>query len=388
MARLFCPIRREKRRNHDFLLLPLVVYLQCSITQEGKMKKENRFWFALPILIAMVVMMNACKQGGSAGQSFANSTGSPGEVMLVMDNQYLSAPVGEAMYEALTEVAPALNQNEPILAVSRVTEEDFTGFLRYIRNVVQVDINPEVFTHTALKYGYDQWAKGQLVVLINSPSVDSLQNYVQNSKAAIQNLIIRHELFLFGELWMKAFSADANQRVERMFGYNINVPNDILSHKEGKNFLWMSNNQMRRRKDLLVYTFPYRNESDLKLDRMIEVRDSVLKANIEGSDMGSYPITERMLLMHRYIYLDKQKRGEVHGIWRMEGGQMMSGPFVMQAFVDGDKVVVVEGFIYHPNEKKRDLMRQMEAALYSMRPRSAAKFDAAVIKKARWTVLK
>ncbi|PVZ08809.1 DUF4837 family protein [Porphyromonas loveana] len=352
------------------------------------MKKENRFWFALPILIAMVVMMNACKQGGSAGQSFANSTGSPGEVMLVMDNQHLSAPVGEAMYEALTEVAPALNQNEPILAVSRVTEEDFTGFLRYIRNVVQVDINPEVFTHTALKYGYDQWAKGQLVVLINSPSVDSLQNYVQNNKAAIQNLIIRHELFLFGELWMKAFSADANQRVERMFGYNINVPNDILSHKEGENFLWMSNNQMRRRKDLLVYTFPYRNESDLKLDRMIEVRDSVLKANIEGSDMGSYPITERMLLKHRYIYLDKQKRGEVHGIWRMEGGQMMSGPFVMQAFVDGDKVVVVEGFIYHPNEKKRDLMRQMEAALYSMRPRSAAKFDAAVIKKARWTVLK
>lgn len=351
------------------------------------MKRNTRLLFVVPAFFAVFAMACACL-GGTAGKSFTNSTGSPGEMMLVMDDQYLGSPVGEAIYEAMTEVAPALNQNEPIMAVSRVSEKDFTGFLRYIRNVLQIDINPDIFTKTSLKYGYDQWANGQLVVLINSPATDSLTAYVESNKSAIQNLFIRHELFLFGQLWQKDCSADADQRVQRMFGYHINVPADILSHKEGKDFLWMSNNQMRRRKDFLVYTFPYRGASDLGLDRMVEVRDSVLKANIEGSDAGSYPVTERMLLKHRYVYPGDQKRGEVHGIWRMEGGQMMSGPFVAQAFVDGDRVVVVEGFVYHPNEKKRDLMRQMEAALYSMRPKAEKEFDPSIIRKARWTTLK
>ena len=121
-------------------------------------------------------------------------------MMLVMDDQYLGSPVGEAIYEAMTEVAPALNQNEPIMAVSRVSEKDFTGFLRYIRNVLQIDINPDIFTKTSLKYGYDQWANGQLVVLINSPATDSLTAYVESNKSAIQNLFIRHELFLFDQL--------------------------------------------------------------------------------------------------------------------------------------------------------------------------------------------
>ena len=67
---------------------------------------------------------------------------------------------------------------------------------------------------------------------------------------------------------------------------------------------------------------------------MVEVRDSVLKANIEGSDAGSYSVMERMLLKHRYVYPGDQKRGEVHGIWRMEGGQMMSGALIMAQTVD------------------------------------------------------
>lgn len=350
-----------------------------------KCKIDSLLSFSL--LAVTLLLTSSCNGGSTAGSSFANSTGSSGEMMLVMDNQYLSSPLGKDIYDMMTEVAPALNQNEPIMAVSRVSEKDFTGFLRYIRNVLQIDINPDIFTKTSLKYGYDQWAKGQLVVLINSPEADSLRTYIEANKSAIQNIFIHHELFLFGQLWEKDFSVDADQRVQRLFGYHINVPADILSHKEGENFLWMSNNQIRRRKDLLVYTFPYRGPQDLGLDRMVEVRDSVLKANIEGADSNSYPTTERMLLKHRYVYVGDQKRGEVHGIWRMEGGQMMSGPFVAQAFVDGDRVVVVEGFVYHPNEKKRDLMRQMEAALYSMRPQTVEDFEAAIIKKSRWSVL-
>lgn len=55
---------------------------------------------------------------------------------------------------------------------------------------------------------------------------------------------------------------------------------------------------------------------------------------------------------------------------------MMGGPFVMQAYhneQDG-KVYVFEGFVYRPNEDKLNLIRTMEAALYSARPSSAQAF--------------
>ena len=47
----------------------------------------------------------------------------------------------------------------------------------------------------------------------------------------------------------------------------------------------------------------------------------------------------------------------------------MGGPFVQHAFVapSGDELVVAEAFVYHPNEAKRDVMQQVEAALFSVR---------------------
>jgi len=58
---------------------------------------------------------------------------------------------------------------------------------------------------------------------------------------------------------------------------------------------------------------------------------------------------------------------EARGLWYMEN-DMMGGPFVSHARVDrpNGRVVVVEGFVYAPEKKKRDMMRQLEAALYTL----------------------
>ena len=58
---------------------------------------------------------------------------------------------------------------------------------------------------------------------------------------------------------------------------------------------------------------------------------------------------------------------EARGLWYMEN-DMMGGPFVSHARVDrpNGRVVVVEAFVYAPKDKKRDMMRQLEAALYTL----------------------
>jgi len=59
---------------------------------------------------------------------------------------------------------------------------------------------------------------------------------------------------------------------------------------------------------------------------------------------------------------------EARGLWRVKG-DMMGGPYVSHARVDtmNHRVVVAEIFVYSPDKMKRNLVRQMEASLYSLR---------------------
>jgi len=59
---------------------------------------------------------------------------------------------------------------------------------------------------------------------------------------------------------------------------------------------------------------------------------------------------------------------EIRGLWKMVG-DMMGGPFVSHARLDekNQRVVVVEGFVYAPEKNKRNLIRQVEASLYTLR---------------------
>ena len=58
---------------------------------------------------------------------------------------------------------------------------------------------------------------------------------------------------------------------------------------------------------------------------------------------------------------------EARGLWEMKN-DAMGGPFVSHVRVDRAhaRVVVVEGFVYNPGGLKRDKMRKLNAALYTL----------------------
>jgi hypothetical protein len=60
--------------------------------------------------------------------------------------------------------------------------------------------------------------------------------------------------------------------------------------------------------------------------------------------------------------------GVLRGLWKMVG-DMMGGPFVSLVRLDeqNNRVIVVEGFVYAPETEKRNLIRRIEAALYTLR---------------------
>jgi hypothetical protein len=58
----------------------------------------------------------------------------------------------------------------------------------------------------------------------------------------------------------------------------------------------------------------------------------------------------------------------LRGLWKVHG-DFMGGPFVSVTTLDPirGRVLTLEGYIYAPRKDKRELMRQVEAMIYSVR---------------------
>jgi len=54
------------------------------------------------------------------------------------------------------------------------------------------------------------------------------------------------------------------------------------------------------------------------------------------------------------------------GLWQMVGTEM-GGPFVSLWRQVGDSVLGVTAFVYAPGKSKRNLMRRLEASLYTLK---------------------
>ncbi len=307
-------------------------------------------------LLCLVAVLCSCE-----GQSsmLPKSGGRPYEVLLVAENG-----VGCLLKDELSKNTPGLPQGEPMFDLSLTDSVGFGQSLRLARNIIIVNIDAGLFTAVRVRYEKNVWAKPQMVVYVNAPSFHDFSRALPVVASQVSGLLTRAEMNVEVSRLTGAYNDDASAKVRRMFGYDIKIPADMKAGKHGENFLWFSNNAASGMKNLCVYSYP-----GLHLDatRALAVRDSVMKANIPGERQGMYMQTVRSSVTAGFA---KEKGRTVmicRGLWEMHG-DAMGGPFVSHSMVDtvGRRVVVAEAFIYAPGMKKRNLIRQTEAALYTV----------------------
>jgi hypothetical protein len=118
---------------------------------------------------------------------------------------------------------------------------------------------------------------------------------------------------------------------------------------------------------IVLYSYPYTDKNTFTLDYFLNKRDSVMKVNIPGGPEGSYMSTQRDFVYVEDATVQGKYAQVARGLWRVKGDRM-GGPIVSHSRVDevNGRVIVAEAFIYAPESLKRDLMRRMEAALYTL----------------------
>ena len=93
-----------------------------------------------------------------------------------------------------------------------------------------------------------------------------------------------------------------------------------------------------------------------------------MKANIPGAKEGMYMSTDSITVDVRPIDVHGDYTMEARGLWRMKG-DFMGGPFVSHTRLDktNQRIVTAEVFVYSPNKLKRNLVRMLEASLYTLK---------------------
>jgi len=318
----------------------------------------------------LLLVLSSCDIFGGSGSTVPRATGAAYEVIVVMSKDVKESVAGEAIIEELTSPVPYLLQTEEAMKITHVRPDQFGAFLRYVRNILIVNIDPKMYTKVSILRENDKWAIGQMILHLNAPDAQSVVTYFSENHRILVNYYDKEEMKRTAELLRGAYSTTVLEKVKEKFGIELYAPVDIKSFnaKSEDDGLWFSNDARIGRTDILVYSFPYVDTNTFTLDYLVAKRDSFTKRMLPGSHPGSYMTTEKRVVDYHSMSLNGKYCGVLRGLWRMEG-DMMGGPFVSFARVDepNRRVIVTEGFVYEPKRDKRAYLRRIEAALYTTR---------------------
>ena len=296
-----------------------------------------------------------------------NASGLPYEMLVVMGDDQWQRPLGRAVYGVLDTDVPGLPQSERSFRITRVNPSAFdSNMFRIMRNVILVDIQ-NIYTQPKFKFARNVYSYPQMVMTLQAPDEASLAEYVKQNAQSILDFFTKAEMNREIDNLREEHNLEASRLAKEILGVDIWVPWTVNNFKQGKDFLWASTNTGKKDMSIVLYSYPYTDKNTFTLEYFLHKRDSVMKVNIPGGREGSYMTTQR-----DYVYVkDATVQGKyaqvARGLWRVQGDRM-GGPFVSHSRVDevNGRVIVAEAFIYAPESLKRDLMRRMEAALYTL----------------------
>ena len=346
-----------------------------------EMKKQVMNFLSMALMA--LVLFSCDGNGKKGGKSLFTpvSSGRPYEMLVVIDKGMWERPAGRALYNALDMDIPGLPQPERSFRISNIGPDHFDRGMRIFRNIIDVDIQP-IYTQPKLKYSRDSYSSPQMIMTIQAPDEQSFEEFVNKNRQVIVDFFTKAELNRQINSLKEKYSDVVAAKVGSMFGCDVRIPAELDRYKEGKDFLWASSDKPSSDVSLnfVIYSYPYTDKNTFTKDYFVHKRDSVMKINIPGALEGQYMATDADYVDVKDFAVKGEYAFEARGLWYMEN-DMMGGPFVSHARVDrpNGRVVVVEGFVYAPQKTKRELMRQMEAALYTLNLPQEQEIDEIVI---------
>lgn len=304
--------------------------------------------------------------GGASSVLLPSVTGAAFDVLVVGKQSYWKDTVGHALFNILNEDMPGFFQSEPMFNIIYLNENDFSGIMRPVRNIIFFEIVDSVYTQGKISYLKDKWSAPQAIVRITAPNEDEFLKVLSEKKDEMISYLVDAERKRTVSFFSKYSNREVSLKLKKALNVDMVIPSHLDKYRMEKDFMWMTNGNIDLTQNIVVYSYPYNGKEDFLLKNILSKRDSVMKRYVGGPTEGSYMTTEyRYEPSYKELIDDKGRYVvEVRGLWRVEGN-IMGGPFVSRSYYDEHRgrMVTTETYLYGPSKKKRNTMRQLESMI-------------------------
>ena len=310
----------------------------------------------------LLLFLASCSTGGRNGK-LPKSTGMPYEVVLEGDTDSI-------VTKMLTEDVTGLPQPEPLCRLIQVKKGKTRGNYLLVRTRIVVNIGERDFGEQnigerdfSVTLHHDENAVPQNIIRITAQSAQQLRERLNGEKLRhiVDEVELKHLADIISGNPSKQ-NREMQDEIKKMFGIDMKIPAAMNASKKAKDFIWISNNASSGMQNLLIMKVKS-EERRMKNSNAFHVNDkaqidSILRTNMPGETDSMYMVIP--VLSER-------------GLWEMKG-DAMGGPYVMhrihrqtsQTAKPGYSLYII-GFVYAPEMKKKILIKQLEAAISTIK---------------------
>lgn len=352
------------------------------------------FRFLLYVLFFAAVA--GCQNGKRNPEYMRQASGKPGDIVIIMDSVQWNGPLGKEVKKLFYADVQGLPRQEYIFNVIHLHPSSRIQMLTELKNLVFIftldqktpgsrnvikRFDPEMIQRAKTDTSFyivteeNVYAKGQEVVYLFGDTQENLIHHLQQKG---DNLIDFFENTERERLTKKIFNTKSGsdisdfmrkeQQIEMHFtgGYK-------LADKTNE-FIWFRKIEPEVDSDIFISWKPYESQYQLLPDSLIDWRNEIAKKYLfeDPESPDSYLVTETEIPFNPIVAKQVDFNGhfamEIRGLWRTNN-KSMGGPFVGYALVDQTRGLLyyIEGFTYSPGKPQREIMRELEAILWTFK---------------------
>jgi hypothetical protein len=326
----------------------------------------------LPIIALVIAWALTGCVGEQSGKK--RSTGTTNELLIVTNTKNVwKGPVGDSIRAYFGKTIPAMPQEEPEFNFLNIAEKDLNDLYKKMHNIFIVDINPS-FSQTIVETKRDLWSEPQRVIKITAPDTTAFFSKFEEQKEAYFQLFEKLERERIINNFRMAQDIRISNMLVKDFDIFLEIPGGFSVSTKSDDHVWMRHTVTKVKQDVelgvLITRVEYTDTSMFSPDQIIGRRDRFTKELIAGPSRGSY-----MKVADEYIQpvfnlvegFPVEYVVETRGLWDLEN-DFMGGPFISYTFVHPRNrlLYTLDGYIYYPNQNKRNHLRELEAIFYKV----------------------
>lgn len=344
-----------------------------------------RLFYVVSITLGLLTF--SCKQAtDKVKEDFKPLAGGEAdEIILVIDSAQWEGKVGDLVKDMFDDYILGLPQDEKEFALRKVNPMKLNSVLRSARNMIfvmtldsksrQSRTIREYFTDQSLKMiqkdsslfytvRRDEFAKGQIVLYLFGQDEENLIENIKDNRSRLVELFESAVRERTRDKILKKTKKQLMKAIQEKHNYSIEIPFGWDLAKNLPNFVWLRRLEAESELNIFIYKEPYEDQN--VFNNVDKLRDRITETYLRDSENPEIYINRQEIIpvFTERVTFDGNFAVEGRGLWKISDSSG-GGPFVSYTMVDEETQMLyyIEGYVYSPGTKKKDLMREVEAIL-------------------------